>query len=206
MELVGIELLHGLLVSSKLIEQGDLLEHEVVTTQNQIRISLQEVEPFLIRMMQTLVELVEFHEHTGVRLVETEGFFHIFQRLFLTILLVETGKGEVAPYRWERRVESGRKFPVLDGHVILPFVVVETTQIIGCFGTIGQALLSGGESQHIFQTVGEAVVRYGGFRLLETKLRLIQLTQHRFGKTDIIIGHRMVLGIVHLEHVETFLP
>ena len=58
MELVGIEFSLGLFVTSKLVEQGNLFQYEVVALGNQLRILLQEVQTFLMRLMQTFVELV----------------------------------------------------------------------------------------------------------------------------------------------------
>ena len=69
--------------------------------------------------MQVFVELVEFHEHTLVILVEMEGTFHIFESLFLTVLFVEPSEGEVSPYGGVVGVKFGREFPILDGKVIL---------------------------------------------------------------------------------------
>ena len=159
MKLVGIKFPHRFLMAPKLVEQGDLLEQQVVALLNQFRVFLQEVETLLVRTMQTLVELVEFHQHTGVGLVEVERFLHIGQGFVLALLLVgfadkrrdsaigastialaalfvEAGQGEVTPYGGKRRVELRRALPVLDGDVVLPFVVVKTAQIVGCPCTV----------------------------------------------------------------------
>ena len=85
---------------------------------------LQEVETLLMRLLQTLVELVELHQHTGVAFVEMESALHILNSLLLKVLLVETCQSQITPYRRELRVEAGRAFPVFDGDVVLPLVVI----------------------------------------------------------------------------------
>ena len=40
MELVGIEFLHGFLVATQLVEQGNLFQHEVVALLNQLGVFL----------------------------------------------------------------------------------------------------------------------------------------------------------------------
>ena len=77
-----------------------------------------------MRTMPMLVELVELHQVTTVFLVKVEGFLHIFHSLFLAVLLVEACEGKVSPYGWETGVELCRAFPVFDGDVVLPLVVI----------------------------------------------------------------------------------
>ena len=120
----------GFLIAAKHIEQRGLFEHEVIALTDELWILTQEVETLLMRLVQALVELVELHEHTGIALVEAEGTLHILQSLILTILLVETGQSQVTPDGGERRIETGRELPVLDGEVILALIVVQTAQII----------------------------------------------------------------------------
>ena len=129
--------LFGLLVASQHVEQGGFFEHEVITAFYQLRILLQEGQTLGVRLVQTLVELVEFHEHTLVVLVKVEGTLHILQSLRLTSLLVEATQGEVAPYGGEIRVKLGRTLPVLDGEVVLTGSIVETAQIVWSLGTTG---------------------------------------------------------------------
>ena len=158
MEGAGIEALHSLLITAHLVEQGDFLEHEVVATLDQLRVLLQECQTLLVGTMQTLVELVELHQDALVVLVEVEGAFHVFQCLVLPVLLVEAAQGKIAPYGGERRVETCRQFPVLDGQIVLTSGIVETTQVIGSAGTLRALTLSGFEHDDVFGTVGETVV------------------------------------------------
>ena len=126
MEDVGIELLHGILVAAHLVEQGDFLEHEVVAALDELRVLLEEDQPFGVRTVQAAVELVELHEDALVVGVEGEGALHHLQRRFGLTELVERAEGEVAPYGGELRVDVGRALPVLHGHVVLAGGVVET--------------------------------------------------------------------------------
>ena len=89
MELVGIELLHGFLIASQLVEQRNLLQYKVVALGYQLRIVLQEIQTLLTGFLQTLVELVELHQHAGIGIVEAEGALHTFEGLVLTSLFVE---------------------------------------------------------------------------------------------------------------------
>ena len=108
--------------------------------------------------MQTLVELVELHQDALVVLVEVEGTFHVFQCLSLPVLLVEAAQGKIAPYGGERRVETCREFPVLDGQIVLTSGIVETTQVVGSTSTLRVLTLGDFEHDDVFGTVGETVV------------------------------------------------
>ena len=101
MERVGIEPFHGFLVAAQLVEQSNFLEDEVIAALNEFRILLQEGEAFLMRTMQAFVELVEFHQHTLIVLIKTEGTLHVFERLRFPTLLVEPCEGKIAPYGGE---------------------------------------------------------------------------------------------------------
>ena len=208
MENVGIELLHRFFVSSKLVQKGYLLEHKVIALSYQLWIFLQESETLGVWLLQTLVELVKFHENSRVCLIETEGFLHHSQCLFLTILLVESCQSQIAPYTWEGCIEFRRALPVGNGHIILTFVVVQTAQIIWSLSTVRVQSLGALQCEDVIQTIRETTVRIGLFCLLKALLGFQPslLTHHRQGKAHVIIGHRMILGIFHLEHVDTLLP
>ena len=75
-----------------MIQQGNLFEDKVIAFLNEFRILLQEIETLLIGLMQTLVKLVELHQHATVCLIEMESLLHIFKGLILTILLVEASQ------------------------------------------------------------------------------------------------------------------
>lgn len=109
-------------------------------------------------LLQALVELVEFHQHAGVALVEAEGAFHIRQCFLPPVLLVEARQREVAPDGRELRVEPCRQLPVLNGHVVLPLVVIQATEVIGRPWPVGVHRLGHRQHDDILQTVGEAAV------------------------------------------------
>ena len=77
-------------------------------------------------LLHTFIELVQLHQDATVALVQTERLLHILQRLLLASLLVIAGQGEITPYGGEGGVFLCRKLPVLDGYIILSFVVIET--------------------------------------------------------------------------------
>ena len=110
-----------------------------------------------MRLVQTLIELVEFHQHALVVFVEVEGAFHVFKSFLLTVLLVKASQGEVAPDGRKAGVELGRQFPVLDGEVILAGCIVETPQIVRSLGSTWMVLLGDFEGDDILRTVGETV-------------------------------------------------
>ena len=58
MKLVGIKFCLGLFVTSELVEQGNLLQYQIIALRNELRVLLQEVETLLMRFVQTLIELV----------------------------------------------------------------------------------------------------------------------------------------------------
>ena len=118
-----------------------------------------------MRPMQTLVELVEFHEHTAVSIVKTESTLHTLQGFLFLLLFVEIAEGKVTPYRRECRVKICRLLPVTNGNVIPTLVVIETAQIVGSLGTLGVQDDGTAECQDIFQTVRETAVTVGLFRL-----------------------------------------
>ena len=80
-----------------------------------------------MRLLHAPVELIQFHQQALVVLVEVEGTFHVFDSLVLPVLFVEAGQGQIAPNGGVLRVETGGQFPVFDGQVVLPFVIVEAT-------------------------------------------------------------------------------
>ena len=70
MEAVGIEFPHGFFITAQLVEQCDFLQHEVVAPLNQGWVLPQEIQTLLMRVVQTLVQLVKFHEHPLIVRVE----------------------------------------------------------------------------------------------------------------------------------------
>ena len=162
MELVGIEFLHSLFVTSQLVQQGNLLKYEVIPLGYQLRVLLQEIQALLVRLVQTLIELVEFHQNTAISLVEVESLLHILYSLILLTFLVELCQSKVTPHGREVGIEFGRGFPVLNSQVVLTLVIIQTTQIVRDLGILNER--EGAQIvKHIgiFQTVGEAIVWFG---------------------------------------------
>ena len=141
MEFVGVEFLLRLFVASRLVEQCDPFEHEVVALRDELRVLLQECQSLPVGVVQLLAQLVEFHEHAGIGLVECKGAFHHRECLLLLPQFIVCGKGEVSPHRWELRVELRRQLPVVHRRGILPLVVIEAAQIVRSLGTLGVYLL-----------------------------------------------------------------
>ena len=54
-----------------------------------------------MRLLQTLVELVELHQRSCISLIKMKGTLHVLESLFLAPLLVEAGQCEIAPYTGE---------------------------------------------------------------------------------------------------------
>ena len=73
MEDVAVEFVHRLFVTPYLIQEGDFLEHVVVTTLYEVWIFLKECQTLGMWPLQAFVELVEFHEYALVVLVEMEA-------------------------------------------------------------------------------------------------------------------------------------
>ena len=205
MELVGVELSLCLFVTSQLVEQGNLFEHEVVALGNQFRILLQEVETLLMGLVQTLVELVQLHEDATVCLVQMERLFHIFKCLLLTVLLVEACQRQIAPDGGERRIELCGTLPMLYRHIILSLVVVEAAEVVRCLGSVGIHGLSHCQHVDILQTVGETAVAVYLLCLFKGRIGRNGITQSELCPTPIIIGHRVSL-CGQLQNVDTLLP
>ena len=96
-----------------------------------------------------------------IRRVEVEGAFHIGDGGVRVVLLVEVDEGEVAPRGGELLVQTGSRFPCLQGQVVLTLVVVEVAQVIGGTGILRVGLHGMAQGEDGFQTVGEAIVRAG---------------------------------------------
>ena len=205
MELVSVEFAHGFFVASHLIEQGDFLEHEVIAAQDEFGVLLQEGKAFGVRPLQTFVELVKFHEHALVVLIKMESTLHVLHGFGLTPLLVEAGESEVAPYGGELRVETCRKFPVLDGEVVLPLVVVEAAQVVRRTGSVGVQGLGHVQHHDVLQSVGEAAVAVNLLSLFEQVVGSYGVALAQLCPPHIIIGKR-VLCLAHAQYVDTFLP
>ena len=203
---MGIELRHCLLIASQLVQQRNLLQHQVVALGNELGIFLQVVKTELMGLLHPLVKLVEFHQDAGILLVKTEGTLHVLHCFLLTTLLVEASQCQITPHRRELRVELRRTLPVLDRHVILPFVVVEATEVVGRTCPVGVQPFGSFQRQNVLQSVGEAVVGLHRLSLLEASLRLVRLALHRLRIAHIIIGkgRRGLLGLGHRPDVDGF--
>ena len=204
-ELVGVELVHGLFVAADLIEQGNLFEHEVVAALDEGGVLLQEGQALGVGALQTFVELVQLHEYALVVLIKMEGTLHILHGFRLSALLVEASEGEIAPYGGELRVETCRKFPVLDGEVVLPLVVVEATEVVRRTGSVGVQGLGHVQHHDVLQTVGEAAVTVNLLSLFEQVVGSYGIALAQLCPPHIIIGKRM-LYLAHAQYVDTFLP
>ena len=142
-----------------------------------------------MRILHAAVELVELHQYAGVGGVEGEGALHILHGLFLLVAFVEQGEGQVPPHGGELGIEFGRGFPVVDGQVVLPFVIVEAAQVIVGLGSVGIHEDGVLQREDGFQSVGEAVAAVGLLGLLEEGIGLYRVGQSA-GIAHIVIGHR----------------
>ena len=88
MEDVAVEQCHGLIVATEMVEQGDVLEQQVVALGNECGVLLQMSEALGMGATGDLVELVELHEDTAIRRVELEGTLHIFEGELAMLLLI----------------------------------------------------------------------------------------------------------------------
>ena len=163
-------------MASQVVQQGNLLQYKVIALSYQLGILLQECQSFGMRFLYALIELVQLHEHAGIRLVQMEGLLHVCHRLVRLMLLVEAGQRQVTPYGGELRIEFCRQFPVLYGKVILTLVVVEASQIVRRLGTLWILLFCSFQGNDSLQSVGETIVSRLFLRLLKA--------------SHIIIGHR----------------
>ena len=164
-EYVVVEELDGAAVVAGEVEEGDLLEEQVVAALDELGIFLEESETLGMVAAKTLVELVEFHEYAGIGGVEVESAFHHLHGGLGVVELVESSEGEVAPSCGERWVELCRLGPQCYCEVILAFVVVEVAQVVGGVGIAGVETHGLVECEDGLEAVGEAEVgrHFGGF-------------------------------------------
>ena len=137
MELMGIEFLLGLLIVAGEIEQGDLLQQQVVALSNELGVLLKMFQPHVMVVAESLIELVELHEYSAVAGIEAESLLHIGHGLLRIVLLVKLFQSEVAPYGGECRVELSRTEPMLTGHIILTCTIVERAEIVVSLSVLG---------------------------------------------------------------------
>ena len=103
---MAVKLTHGLLILTCLVELGYLLKDKVITLSHQLRIALQHGKALSMWFLQAFVQLVKFHQHTGIGLIQVECLLHVFQSLRLTILLVEACQGKITPHGRELRIKA----------------------------------------------------------------------------------------------------
>ena len=107
--------------------------------------------------LQAFVQLVKFHQHTGIGLIQVECLLHVFQSLRLTVLLIETCQGKITPHGREARVKLSRQLPVLYSLVILAGSIIQAAKVVRSHRSAGVQALSTLESYHILRSVREAV-------------------------------------------------
>ena len=73
---VTVEELLGFLIFAGLVEEGDFLKQQVVALCDKPGVLLQQGKTLGVRVVQTLVELVELHEDARVALVESKCTLH----------------------------------------------------------------------------------------------------------------------------------
>ena len=110
--------------------------------------------------------------------------------VILLLSLVEAQQSQVAPDGGEVGIEIGSLLPVSLSQVVLPFVIVQASQVIRCPGII----LEGVHGHHfqdegILQAIGEAIVGAGRHRLLDIAVGF----SHSADIGQIIVSHGRLL-------------
>ena len=158
MELMGIQLLHRLFILSRLIQKRDFLQQKVIALGYQLWILLKMGQAHRMIVAQTLIQLIQLHQNTGIGGIKLEGLLHILHSLFVLVLLIEQSECEVTPYGRELRINFCRLSPYLHRHIILALVVIETAQIIRSLGILLINIHGIFQCQNCLRTVREAVV------------------------------------------------
>ena len=158
MELMSIQLLHRLLILSSLVKQNDFFQQKVITFGYQLRILLKMFQAHSMVVAQTLVQLIQLHQDTGIGDIKQKGLLHTLHSLLALVLLVEQSECEVTPYGRELSINFCRLSPYLHRHIILALVVIETAQIIRGLGILLIHMHGIIQCQNCLRTVREAVV------------------------------------------------
>ena len=75
METTGVDHTDRLFVASQLVQQGDILQIEVVTGEDCLFDFIQQGQAVGMRTVQALVQLVEFHQDTGIPYIQLKRPF-----------------------------------------------------------------------------------------------------------------------------------
>ena len=158
MELMSIQLLHRLCIVTRLIQKRDFFQQKVIALGYQLRILLKMFQAHRMGVAQTLVQLIQLHQDTGISSIKQKGLLHTLHSLLALVLLVEQSECEVTPYGRELRISFCRLSPYLHCHIILALVVIETAQIIRGLGILIVNINGIFQCQNCLRTVREAVV------------------------------------------------
>src|SRR5574344_433434 len=159
MENVAVKEFFGFRIAFRLVQKSNLLQQQGIALGCQGRVLPKKFKALLLTLLQSLVELVQFHQDAGIGGVQGEGALHARQSFVLIILLVHIDERQIAPDRGEVAIERRRLYPILLGQVILTFVVIEQSQQIRSQCIVGGGFYGRLEGKNGFKAVGEAIIR-----------------------------------------------